>query len=365
MASPEFHPESEDWLFLDCLRFASALGIVWHHMHGVYYPEVDRAALFQHTSGLALFVDLFFMISGFIMAELYGNKLRSRADRLIFLKRRVARIFPLHWLVLTLTWGLLVLGVLLGNSRDLYGALGPACFVHNALLLNGFSKCGNGNGITPVTWSLGVEMAMYVLFAASVTLLRTRAKATLFAALGLAVLVWLNLHEGMRITDLPGIVRGLASFAFGVAVQRNKAIFVHKTRFAETGTVAVLAAAIFAMHVDANQLLILAMLMAAFLIAICGDLGKCAGRATRSIAPLGQLTYSIYMWHQLFILVILTILGEKIIGLDWIGLALFSVPCMMMIMIWSFLSWRYFEIPARAIVNSFTWGGFKRVLSKA
>ncbi|MCH7627432.1 hypothetical protein [Novosphingobium percolationis] len=59
---------SDELLTLDLFRFLSSVAIVYHHSHEYFVAPAFRAAAGQRTAGLALFVDLFFLISGFVIA---------------------------------------------------------------------------------------------------------------------------------------------------------------------------------------------------------------------------------------------------------------------------------------------------------
>ena len=78
---------------LQVLRFVAALGVVWEHASTQANPH--------HLTGGAAGVDLFFVLSGFVIAR----AAQTRPDR--FLCDRLTRIFPTYWLW-SITW--LVLG---------------------------------------------------------------------------------------------------------------------------------------------------------------------------------------------------------------------------------------------------------------
>jgi len=89
--------ESDEFVRLDLLRFIASFGIVFLHFK-------DRLGLAPELSlrldGLSLFVDLFFVISGIVIARVYGERVGSLKGYGRFLKARVARLIPLHWATL-------------------------------------------------------------------------------------------------------------------------------------------------------------------------------------------------------------------------------------------------------------------------
>jgi hypothetical protein len=69
--------QSGEMLHLDLLRLVASVGIVVHHSIEFLFPVVDRARLLDWTMGLALFVDLFFVISGYVISYVYCDRLGS------------------------------------------------------------------------------------------------------------------------------------------------------------------------------------------------------------------------------------------------------------------------------------------------
>ena len=83
------------WTFCDLSR---PFSIVAHHSIEYFVPREYREALTDQTRGLSLFVDLFFGISGFVIAFLYQGRLGSlRRGHGNFMQRRVGRLFPLSF----------------------------------------------------------------------------------------------------------------------------------------------------------------------------------------------------------------------------------------------------------------------------
>jgi len=90
------------------LRAVAALGVVAHHqvpgMHGIV-GERWLAILDRGYLG----VDVFFTLSGFVLAYNYGGRLGSAADYVRFVGLRLARIYPLH--LVTLAGVLAMVGI--------------------------------------------------------------------------------------------------------------------------------------------------------------------------------------------------------------------------------------------------------------
>lgn len=127
-------------------------------------------------------VDVFFVISGFIMVYIQHQRPKSVG---MFLKDRVIRIVPVYWL-LTLFFGLILLASPTIFREVRYSTewiLASMVFVSAWTL-----------GKTPlvyVGWTLEIEMLFYVLFACSLVLKKTFHAVMMCAAL-IATAVWLG-----------------------------------------------------------------------------------------------------------------------------------------------------------------------------
>jgi peptidoglycan/LPS O-acetylase OafA/YrhL len=139
---------------LDALRGLAALGVLFYH----YTSNYQR--LFGHRGPLhfslhwgALGVQLFFIISGFVIF-LTLEKTRRPLD---FIRSRFARLFPIYWTAILLTFAVLTLFPLPGRHVSL------------ARAATNFTMCqellGVGH-IDPVYWTLQLELCFYVIMLA-------------------------------------------------------------------------------------------------------------------------------------------------------------------------------------------------------
>lgn len=140
------------------LRGVAALMVAWHHGVGQLPGLEAHFPLRFGTSG----VDLFFVISGFIMVMTTAGKSVPPGS---FIARRLIRVAPLYW-VLTLA---LVAVILVAPSLFRTTVLTPASLAQSLLFIPHLSPSHAGM-IWPVLvpgWTLNYEMFFYALFAAS------------------------------------------------------------------------------------------------------------------------------------------------------------------------------------------------------
>jgi exopolysaccharide production protein ExoZ len=118
-------------------------------------------------------VDLFFVISGFIMTVSSKGLFAARHSTRTFLLRRAIRLVPLYWLV-TLAYALVLLVAPHGYSGSLErGIVTSLLFVPYAT--SGVDSSGNVYPLYSPGWTLNYEVFFYVIFGIFIALSRTRA----------------------------------------------------------------------------------------------------------------------------------------------------------------------------------------------
>jgi exopolysaccharide production protein ExoZ len=152
-------------LSIQYLRGIAALLVVFYHV----LQEVGRYvknSLFLDFYELRHFgqvgVDVFFVISGFVMMYVHGNDFQKSNISLKFLKRRIIRVVPLYWILTSFT------AFLLYFKPEFFGGGKVFNFLHVVCSFL-FIPAKNSVGLTlPVLgpgWSLNFEMYFYILFA--------------------------------------------------------------------------------------------------------------------------------------------------------------------------------------------------------
>ncbi|WP_173509304.1 acyltransferase family protein [Sinorhizobium psoraleae] len=140
---------------LQILRFVAAFSVVLFHLGATYKAEfgMERNIFLIGSSG----VDIFFVISGFIIAY------TADPDRgpLHFVWRRIVRIVPLYW---TLTFGLAAIALLM--PRLLNSTVVDAESLLKSLFFIPYeASSGDTRPILFLGWTLNYEMFFYALYA--------------------------------------------------------------------------------------------------------------------------------------------------------------------------------------------------------
>lgn len=193
--SAAFADSKPHYALLDALRGAVALMVVWYHFfEGFAFAEGTAITTFNHGH---LGVDLFFMLSGFVISYAYDDRWNSAHNRLTlkeFFKRRLIRLHPM--LIMGAVIGLVTFLLQGGVKWD--GTATPMSWSVVALVLTmlfipaypgaPYDLRGNGEmySLNGPSWSLFFEYIGNILYALIIRRLGNRALAVLTTALGVA-----------------------------------------------------------------------------------------------------------------------------------------------------------------------------------
>lgn len=286
--------ERPRFVALDSWRGLAALAVAFRHINGTA-PFLNG----QFHGNLSLAVDFFFVLSGFVIAMRYGDRLAQGFSVLRFMVLRWGRVWPLHaamvlaYLILETVLWLKGSGGVLAGREAFTGPRDPATLLPSLLLVQ--TWIWPGRDLWNVqSWSISVEIALYI---GAALLWRTLGRGAYPVALVLAAIaLWL-----LTRTALPDqMLRGVAGFGLGMAcwaiwprVRAFPLPRLHAT-VAEIGLIAVLLLWLAAPRYLAAMDLLFAVMVLLF--------AREQGLVSRVLvtAPfqlLGVLSYGIYMVH--------------------------------------------------------------------
>ncbi|MGQ0684181.1 acyltransferase family protein [Bradyrhizobium sp.] len=333
---------------LDGLRIVAAGAVVILH-YSDYFKELPVGRfMVAHTWHFNLFVDLFFVVSGFVIARQYCGRVDDAASIGRFLWRRLARIYPLH--LATLAFYVALAGALhFGAARSDNPARYPLSDLPaQLLLLHAF--IGERLTFNFPSWSLSAEMLCYLLFP-GLALIAQRRKELIVAVVVLTALAnslwaaargttpwadWIN--QGGAFRALPAFSLGMACYLFRDPIARWPEI---------PGALAAVLAAFIALG---WWLPTMTALLAVYAIALLAIQADCAGRGT-IFSKLGfdrwsPLTYSCYMLHIPVATVIIT-LGSRLVPLSPDQRLMLAPLAIVVLAFASIVSLHAFETPLR------------------
>lgn len=249
-----------------------------------------------------IFVDFFFVLSGFVLAHAYFGRIGHGVSRLRFIGLRLGRVYPLHLAVLAamLAMELLLLAMPGLSGREAFAPGRSVGELVAALALLNSSGIVDRLVWNGPSWSIAAEFWAYIVFA----LLAARGRVWPFLLVGGAAgLVLLAFHPDLYEASFDfGTVRCLYGFSLGVLAWRIRGEPDWRPSLA-LATVAELlyAAAIigFATLVwGGPRTLVAPILFAGAVYVFADDAGWLSrGLRTRAFAAIGTLSYSIYMIH--------------------------------------------------------------------
>jgi peptidoglycan/LPS O-acetylase OafA/YrhL len=141
---------------LQAIRACAALLIVMIHTQVTFSPTAGVAAFHGLFSGAGRSVDLFFVLSGFIITFIHAPDWGRPSRIKIYLFNRLSRIYPLVVIVTVVVAALIMAGF---GGAYTAGQLNLLSFIQTALLLP------QNYPLVEVTWTLKIEIAFYLGFA--------------------------------------------------------------------------------------------------------------------------------------------------------------------------------------------------------
>ena len=294
---------------LTSLRFFAALWVVLF----AYWPNLAAGAAPMVVQKGSLGVELFFVLSGFILCHVYlpgWEEARFRYGKFIW--ARIARVYPLHLATLA-GIGLLAAGAMVAGMSVGHGILSWDTLPANILMVHAWGFTGEAGWNHP-SWSISAEWFAYLsfpLFAWLAVKVRNRPLMATGGALGLLFATYLAFEavSGRPLTQATfawGALRIIPCFALGCAVYllwRSRAVQGRTT--ALFGAIASALTLGIAAHAGAPDGVIVAVgAMLILFLAACAETGSRLG-THRAFVYLGEISYALYMvaipWQLLFV----------------------------------------------------------------
>jgi peptidoglycan/LPS O-acetylase OafA/YrhL len=360
------------------LRGVAAMLVVVYH----FWPPADISANWlKWTVGRGyLWVDLFFVLSGYVIALNYGRLFAhgfSWSVFMGFLVRRFARIYPLY---------IVLLGAQILYTITIYGgfketdAWAAVTVTHPALDIpaNLFlvQSLGISRSIINQAWSISTEFAAYLCFPIFVALiisaaLRYVAMIGVLAITLLAVVAATVIHDGAyhsgRLdaydgTHLAPLMRCTGGFLLGMLTFRIGSMPV-LTSFASRDSVGllILTALFGALSIGAPDLAVV-VLFPAVILCLSRNLGVAAGIFANPVTYcLGLWSYAVYLLHPLLQRPRDLLDGALDVYLSHdLAEMSASLAVIVVLLILSWVSYNCIEVPGRRVIQRMAAGMIHR-----
>lgn len=323
-------PTPVDLRPLTALRFMAALWVVFY----TFWPNLDVGFLPNLAAKGYLGVELFFVLSGFILSHVYLNAFaEKRFSYRGFLWARIARVYPLHLFTLL---GVMALGlgaVAVGMSID-DSVLSWKTLPAHLLMLHAWGFAGEAGWNHP-SWSISAEWFAYLafpLFALAAWPLRKRPWV---ATAGAAVFL-MGLYAAFeRLAGFPlteatfrwGALRIVPCFAYGCALY----LVYRRAPLPRAGLLALSAAVVMVGSASVLAWDAVTVLAAGLLILALASIPheRAGWLGSRPAVYLGEISYSVYMvcapWQILAVNLAARATGaddKRLHVLVWLGIIL-------------------------------------------
>lgn len=329
---------------IDGLRALAVLPVILYHAGFAWIP------------GGFVGVDVFFVISGYLITSIIVNELETGRFTLAgFYERRARRILPALFLVLLvclpIAWWLLLPAELMGFGKSLIAVAG---FVSNILFWLQTDYFAATAEQIPLlhTWSLAVEEQYYLLFPLLLLLTWDLGKRWLLGLLVLIALLSFVWAEWLWRQSVEANFYLLPSRAWELMLGALAAFYLQKNRV-EQGTLAQIASllglglllvAIFGLHegIPFPSLYALLPTLGAVLLIMFATPATWVGQwlGQRVLVGIGLISYSAYLWHQpLFVFARMQATEEPS--------AVFMAGLIVLTLLLAYASWRWVEQPFR------------------
>ena len=332
-----------------------------------YRPEIDglRAiavvpvllfhAGFTAFKGGFVGVDVFFVISGYLITSIIYSDIKSNSFSIVqFYERRVRRIFPALFLVSLICIPLALLSMLPDEFKAFSKSLAAVqIFSSNILFWQESGYFESGAELKPLlhTWSIAIEEQFYLFFPLFLLLFRKLNTRGLTGLLLGVTLLSLGLAEYTSGHDSSANFYLLPSRAWELSIGAILAISLplHKEAnpsfcaWASLLGLAMITYSVFTMNknVPFPSILTLIPVSGAALIIAYGKPTNFTGKILcwKPICGLGLISYSTYLWHQP--LFAFARLREGVISTEKYFILIFISVTL------AYFSWRFVELPFR------------------
>lgn len=298
---------------LDALRGIFAVLIVLYHMYD-YNFLVDN--FFINKS--LIFVDYFFVLSGFVIMHNYKNRISSIVEFKKFIINRFWRLYPLHLFCICVLFILELTKYILYSkgilqfppfaTNTIEKLIGQLFLINSAGIIVGENLTGQWNY---PSWSISGEYIAYILFAILLLIFRKYIIYTGFILIGIILFFLVSNFANINIISTTefGFIRAIYGFFIGVLIYcyiSNSKVTIGKylATFLQISVTILIIIMMYFWDFTKNYSAFFPIL---FSLGILGftreDTFFSKPLLKKSMQILGERSYSIYMIHVIFLLV--------------------------------------------------------------
>jgi len=308
---------NKEIISLTSIRGVAALWVLFYHFLipinrdvaciSCYFPILEKSYLA---------VDLFFVLSGYILTLVYHEKIfdsqgtLNRSSVLLFLKARLLRIYPLHLftLLVLVSW----VGFMNSSFPDylILSRNNIETFIYNIFLIQSWGVWGDASWNNP-SWSISAEFFAYLIFPFSMAFLikfYRKNMAIILIIIFILLIIFRGLYDAnsFGFGDGEALFRCSVEFFYGVLgfvltkKSKFRVIFFLEKNFIQFAILIMLLSLITLSNYDSLVIL----LYLPLIISISHDNGIISSFLKyKPLHYLGLISYSIYLNHAVVLYV--------------------------------------------------------------
>lgn len=341
---------------LDGLRgIAILLVLLWHYIACLIRPgsgsiSLIRSLLASSWSG----VDLFFVLSGFLLGRILLVNIHSSNYYSTFYIRRILRIFPLYYLFLILYF---IVRFLFYQCTQENSIPSWAYFAH---IQNFFMKNSFGDSNLGITWSLAIEEQFYLLLPLLIRFSRQYIKYIILTGIILAPVLRYFFGGNAAYVLLPARIDSLL-IGVGLAYLYvyDKLIWVRNRTLELIVLIAIILGliALLSVYTEWNKTggvfnhSVYAILYSIILLITVEGRWKLLNKIleTPVLIFIGKISYGLYLIHVAMITLVFFLIKKSSPTLNSITDFLIVIFSFLICVAVLFLSNKYFETPIRSL----------------
>jgi exopolysaccharide production protein ExoZ len=304
---------AQRFLGIQALRIIAACLVVFTHSTFYTFERLDKHFFVWEPGTRG--VDVFFVISGFVMIYSSQKLLADPSGWQRFAEHRIVRIVPLYWLVTTLK----LIIVLLTAGFALHTILSPTTAICSYLFLPSRDLDGKIEPLVGVGWTLNFEMLFYLLFTLALFL-----RTNVYRFVGV-FLVLLSIGAYFRRPDWPAVAFYLNSVVLEFLLGMLIAKACINGKYISRKLAPFLLVVGFVLLLENNWMLpkvLVNGLPAALIVWSTASLRNLEDLIPRSILYLGDASYAIYLIHPFVCPLPPAVLSRLHMDLPWLSVIL-------------------------------------------
>jgi peptidoglycan/LPS O-acetylase OafA/YrhL len=294
---------------LDGLRGIAAMMVLALHYNTIKTSFLTNNFFVEKSW---LFVDFFFVLSGFIIASNYYSKITNFNSFISYFKKRIVRIFPLLLFTVIVYLIYEIIGLRFNLKTDpepvsyyLLQTLDSLTFLNSTVLL------GETQGMNPPSWSISAEMISYLVFGLSLLFFK---KNKIIIITGVIIILCMSFmikqnNFAFKNGDF-GFVRGLLGFNLGVLTFNISQMKNVKTNRFEIPMIILITGMFWITSKYTGTLASIQYMLLPFIFSATVYVFRFSSGFfstfldSRPFQFLGKLSYSIYLNHYLILIVV-------------------------------------------------------------